>query len=759
MVNHSTALWTPREIRKRDGSTVPFDYFKIREAIEKANREVPEEVLTADKLDHLTERVVSSLDAGIMPEVEKVQDLVELILMREGVYRTAKAYTLYRSERASLRESRDYLMERFKKLSYTDAASDDGKRENANVDGNTAMGMMLKYGSESSKYFIDHYVLPKEMAKAHEEGDIHIHDKDFYLLTETCCQIDLDKLFKGGFSTGHGVLREPQSIESYAALACIALQANQNEMHGGQSIPNFDNAMAKGVEKSFQKIMKDLREEKELFLGGFEDKSALPEFKSYDEFHIYLAGLEQSGDTSSFEWKFLDLARRKMERSTYQAMQSLIHNLNTMNSRAGAQVPFSSINYGTGITPAARLVTRMILQATEDGLGNGETPIFPVQIFKVKEGISSEALDPNYDLFQRAIEVSSKRLFPNFSFLDAPFNLKYYKEGDDNTEVSYMGCRTRVMGNVFDPEREVTKGRGNLSFTSINLPRIGILAGGSLEKFYALLEDRMELCFRQLRHRFEIQKRKRVENYPFLMGEGVWIDSETLGAEEEIDRILRHGTLSVGFIGLAETLVALRGAHHGEEEASQDLGLEIIRFMRKKCDERASKEKLNYTLLATPAEGLSGRFVGIDRRRFGSLTGITDHEFYTNSFHIPVYFPIGSLKKISLEAPYHELTNAGHITYVELDGNARFNPSAMEMIIRHMKNQGVGYGSINHPLDRDPVCGYQGVIGDSCPKCHREETPEVPFDRIRRITGYLVGTLDRFNDAKRSEVKERVKHV
>lgn len=738
---------------------MPFDYFKIREAIGKANGEVKEELLSQEKLDELTSLVVSSIEKGSMPEVEKIQDLVELVLMQNGIYKTAKAYTLYRSERTTLRESRDYLMERFKKLSYTDAASDDGKRENANVDGNTAMGMMLKYGSESSKYFIDHYVLPKEMSKAHEEGDIHIHDKDFYLLTETCCQIDLEKLFKGGFSTGHGVLREPQSIESYAALACIALQANQNEMHGGQSIPNFDQAMAEGVHKSFKKIMTDLREEKELFLDKIEDQNLLPEFENYDDFSSYLHDLEKMGEQSSFEWKFLDLARRKIERSTYQAMQSLIHNLNTMNSRAGAQVPFSSINYGTGTTPAARLVIRMILQATEDGLGNGETPIFPVQIFKVKEGVSSEALDPNYDLFQRAIEVSSKRLFPNFSFLDAPFNLKYYREGDDNTEVSYMGCRTRVMGNVFDPEREVTKGRGNLSFTSINLPRIGIMAEGSLDKFYALLDERMELCFRQLRHRFEIQKRKKMENYPFLMGEGVWIDSETLSAEEEIDRVLRHGTLSVGFIGLAETLVALRGYHHGEEEEAQKLGLEIISYMRKKCDERAAKEKLNYTLLATPAEGLSGRFVRMDRKRFGVLDGITNHEFYTNSFHIPVYFPIGSLKKITLEAPYHELTNAGHITYVELDGNARFNPSAMEMIIRHMKNTGVGYGSINHPLDRDPVCGYQGVIGDFCPECRRKESVEFPFERIRRITGYLVGTLDRFNDAKRSEVQERVKHV
>lgn len=756
MENYMSKNWSPNEIRKRDGSKVPFDYFKIREAMEKANREIPEEMMSSEKLDELTGRVVSNIEKHTVPEVEKIQDLVELVLMKEGVFKTAKAYTVYRSQRASLRESRDFLMERFKKLSYTDAAADDGKRENANVDGNTAMGMMLKYGSESSKYFIDQYVLPKEMAKAHIEGDIHIHDKDFYLLTETCCQIDLEKLFKGGFSTGHGVLREPQSIESYAALACIALQANQNEMHGGQSIPNFDNAMAEGVHKSLKKIMSDLREEKEML--SEDDSFTIDSFENYDEFYRRFQELESETE-NSMELRMLRLANKRIERATYQAMQSLIHNLNTMNSRAGAQVPFSSINYGTGRTPAARLVIRMILQATEDGLGNGETPIFPVQIFKVKEGVNSNPEDPNYDLFRRAIEVSSKRLFPNFSFLDAPFNLQYYKEDDDNTEVSYMGCRTRVMGNVYDREKEVTKGRGNLSFTSINLPRLGILAEGSMDTFYRLLDEKLDLCFRQLRHRFEIQKRKKMENYPFLMGEGIWIDSETLSAEEEIDRILRHGTLSVGFIGLAETLVALKGRHHGETEESQVLGLEIVEYMRKKCDERAAKELLNYTLLATPAEGLSGRFVAMDRTRFGVLEGITNHEFYTNSFHVPVYHPIRSMKKITIEAPYHAFTNAGHITYVELDGNARNNPQAMETIIQHMKKSGVGYGSINHPLDRDPECGYQGMIGDTCPKCGRTEEQGTPFERIRRITGYLVGTLDRFNDAKRSEVRERLKHV
>jgi len=743
----------PTHIKKRDKSKVPFDYFKIRGAMEKAAKEVPEEKLTSKELDRLTTKVLEKIPEDEIPDVESIQDIVEVVLMENGAFLTAKAHTLYRAQRADLRAHKDFLMERFKELSYTDAQGDDGKRENANVDGNTAMGMMLKYGSESSKYFIDEHVLPKDMAKAHKEGDLHIHDKDFYLLTETCCQLDLDKLFQDGFSTGHGILRAPQSIESYAALACIALQANQNEMHGGQSIPNFDRVMEKGVKKSLQKILKDLQEE--MVVLGSSLAFFYKEELSLGEILHRLALLEGE---ETVEKKVLSLAVKRLHRCTYQAMQSFIHNLNTMNARAGAQVPFSSINYGTGTSEEARLVVQKLLDATEDGLGNGETPIFPVQIFKVKDGVNGLPKDPHYDLFQRAVEVTAKRLFPNFSFLDAPFNLAYYREGDDNTEVSYMGCRTRVMGNVFDEEKEVVKGRGNLSFTSINLPRFAMEAKGSLDIFFSLLEERMDLVFRQLRHRFEIQRRKRVKNYPFLMGQGLWLDSEHLSMESEVGEVLRHGSLSVGFIGLAETLVALVGKHHGECEEAQRLGLKIVAFMRKKCDERAQEEKLNYTLLATPAEGLSGRFVSLDREKYGLRKGITEEAFYTNSFHIPVYYPLSAFKKIELEAPYHGLTNAGHITYVELDGEARFNPQGLTRIIHFMKEKGIGYGSINHPLDQDPHCGYQGLLQEVCPKCGRKETLEEPFHRIRRITGYLVGSLERFNDAKRSEVEKRVTH-
>ena len=749
---------SPKRIIKRDGTIVPFDYFKIRQAIAKANANVPSETLSDSQLDKLTQEVVAAMNPEATLDVEAVQDLVELSLMENNFVQTAKVYILYRSERKRLRDQKNALMETFKELSFSDASDTDMKRENANVDGNTAMGMMLKYGSESSKTFIDHYVLPEDMMKAHKNGDIHIHDKDFYLLTETCCQIDLDKLFNDGFSTGHGFLREPQSIESYSALACIALQANQNEMHGGQSIPNFDNIMAKGVNKTAHKHIKDLIEEQALFAIDTElDEQTAAEFLSYD--YDALVDAIARAEDGSLALVLLTLAQKRVERSTYQAMQSLIHNLNTMNSRAGAQVPFTSINYGTGTSHAARLVIQQLLLATDDGLGNGETPIFPVQVFKVKDGINSSEGDPNYDLFKQAISTSAKRLFPNFSFLDAPFNLQYYREGDDNTEVAYMGCRTRVMANVYDPSRETTKGRGNLSFTSINLPRLGIEARGNQELFFSQLDKTMDLVFRQLRHRFEIQKRKLVRNYPFLMGQGIWIDSETLSVDEEIERVIRHGSLSVGFIGLAECLVALTGKHHAEDSRSQTLGLKIISHMRQRCDERADAEQLNYSLLATPAEGLSGRFVEMDRERYGSMENITNHKFYTNSFHVPVYYKLSAHAKIDLEAPYHALTNAGHITYIEMDGDPSLNLSAFESIILHMKDSGIGYGSINHPLDRDPVCGYVGVIADNCPRCGRTETRSEPFERIRRITGYLVGTLDRFNDAKKSEVSERVKHA
>ena len=772
------------KIQKRNGVVVAFDAQKIRNAIFKANQAVPDEKMTGAALDELTEHVSSVFHGSSIPTVEQVQDTVEEKLIEADYAKTAKAYILYRAEHTKIRQAESDLMGIYKELTFQDAKDADIKRENANIDADTAMGTMLKYGSEGSKYFINNYVLPKDIAAAHINGDIHIHDEDFYMLTETCCQIDLIKLFRGGFCTGHGALREPNDIRSYAALACIAIQANQNEMHGGQAVPNFDYAMAPGVAKTFKKayfkalsqffqIANNMKESDanalaDAIQNDIQEEITLGSVNRYGEALVnYLPEHQRAG---GYEQITAEEALRAHEyavtagtsntnKATYQAMEALIHNLNTMNSRAGAQVPFSSINYGTDTSPEARMVIRNLLEATSAGLGDGETPIFPVQIFKVKEGINYNTCDPNYDLFKLSCKVSAKRLFPNFSFIDAPFNLQYYKEGDYNSEVAYMGCRTRVMGNSHDKSKEVTCGRGNLSFTSVNLPRIGIEAHGDLKKFYELLDKRIDLVVRQLLHRFQIQCGKKVYNYPFLMGQGVWIDSEKLAPTDSIAEVLKHGTLSMGFIGLAETLKALTGKHHGESSESQKLGLEIIGYMRKRMDEESQKTGLNFTLLATPAEGLSGRFVRIDQKKFGVIPGVTDREYYTNSFHVPVYYPIRAFQKIQLEAPYHALTNAGHISYVELDGDTCKNIDAFEAVIRCMKENGIGYGSVNHPVDRDPICGFNGIIDNECPKCHRTENDGGPkFERIRRITGYLVGTTDRWNNAKRAEERDRLKH-
>ncbi|MFY9198845.1 MAG: anaerobic ribonucleoside-triphosphate reductase, partial [Acutalibacteraceae bacterium] len=428
-------------------------------------------------------------------------------------------------------------------------------------------------------------------------------------------------------------------------------------------------------------------------------------------------------------------AIKETDRATYQAMEALVHNLNTMHSRAGAQIPFSSINYGTDTSPEGRLVTKNVLLATEAGLGNGETPVFPIHIFRVKEGINYNPDEPNYDLFKLACRVSSKRLFPNFSFMDSPFNKQYFKEDDYNTQVAYMGCRTRVIGNVHDPEREVVCGRGNLSFTSINLPRLAIKAHGNLDMFFEDLDRKIDLVMDQMVDRLEIQAKKKVRNYPFLMGQGLWIDSENLGLDDELGDILKHGTLSVGFIGLAETLKSLLGAHHGESQEARNLGIEIIAHMRNRMDDESKKTGLNFTLLATPAEGLSGRFVKLDREKFGNIDGVTDKQYYTNSFHIPVYYPISAFEKIKIEAPYHALTNAGHISYIEMDGDPSQNLEAFEAVIRCMKENNMGYGSINHPIDRDPVCGYTGIIGDVCPRCGRRDGEGIDEKVLRKIKG------------------------
>ena len=767
------------QIIKRDGRELAFDAEKITDAIMKAFQATGS-AKSRRTAEDITRQVVAKLSANEAietPTVEDVQDAVERALIENGFVRTAKAYILYRAERSRIREMNTRLMRIYDDLTNKPAIESDIKRENANINGDTAMGTMLKYGSEGAKQFNLMFMMKPEHAEAHRSGDIHIHDMDFLTLTTTCCQIDLLKLFHGGFSTGHGHLREPKDIRTYAALACIAIQANQNDQHGGQSIVNFDYAMAEGVAKTFRRCYRDNLVRALELLDGVEDaeraiREMMEDIESDTELtptleqcDVYFAveadRLGEMGLDGEEIERIQTFAHRKAvretDRATFQAMEALIHNLNTMNSRAGAQVPFSSINYGMDTSPEARMAIRNLLLSTEAGLGNGETPIFPIQIFRVKEGVNYNPGDPNYDLFQLAIRCSAKRLFPNFSFLDAPFNLKYYVPGRPETEIAYMGCRTRVIGNVVDPEREICNQRGNLSFTSINLPRLAIKANGNIDLFFEELNHMMNLVIDQLLDRFEIQCRKCVRNYPFLMGQGVWLDSEKLDWNDEVREVLKHGTLSIGFIGLAETLKALTGKHHGESETSQNLGLEIVSHMRQICDDASARHHLNFTLLATPAEGLSGRFVQIDAKKYGVIEGVTDREYYTNSFHVPVYYPIGAVRKLQLEAPYHALTNAGHISYVELDGDTTQNLEAFEKIVRVMKESGIGYGSINHPVDRDPICGYNGIIGDRCPCCGREEG-DVPFERIRRITGYLVGTLDRFNNAKRAEERDRVKH-
>ena len=765
-------------IIKRDGRRVSFDPQKITDAIMKAFR-ASNSAKTIKTAEQLTRQVLDELEKNESigePSVEEVQDTVERVLIENGFVRTAKSYILYRAERSRIREMNTRLMRIYEDITNKAAIDSDIKRENANINGDTAMGAMLKYGSEGAKQFNLMFVLKPEHAEAHRNGDIHIHDMDFLTLTTTCCQIDLIKLFENGFSTGHGYLREPNDIYSYSALACIAIQANQNDQHGGQSIVNFDYAMAEGVKKTFRKRYRDnLIRAMELKLGiedaekdgraivdSLRAQGLAPTLEQNDAYREAEAELLRARGVSPEDVEALQAFAHKKavaetDRATYQAMEALIHNLNTMNSRAGAQVPFSSINYGMDTSPEARMAIRNLLLSTEAGLGNGETPIFPIQIFRVKEGVNYNPGEPNYDLFKLAMRCSAKRLFPNFSFQDAPFNLEYYKEGHPETEIAYMGCRTRVMANVHDPEKQISNGRGNLSFTTINLPRLAIKANHNIEQFFEGLDRMIDLCIDQLFERFEIQARKCVRNYPFLMGQGVWLDSENLNWNDEVREVLKHGTLSIGFIGLAETLKALVGAHHGESEMARNLGLEIITYMRRRCDEASQNTGMNVTLLATPAEGLSGRFVKIDRRLFGEIPGVTDREYYTNSFHVPVYYDISAVEKIRIEAPYHALTNAGHISYVELDGDTTQNLEAFEKIVRVMKESGVGYGSINHPVDRDPVCGYNGIIGDTCPNCGRSEEDR-PFERIRRITGYLVGTLDRFNNAKRAEEHDRVKH-
>lgn len=767
-------------ITKRDGRKELFDKEKLKNAITRAFVSSQEK---CDDIDAIVNAIIITNNTG----VEKIQDKVEAELMK-NYPATAKAYILYRNKRTEIREGGRELDQTLWEI--VSGEKPDVTKENANINGDTPMGTILRFGSEASKKVGLKRMMSSDATEAHRNGDIHIHDLDFLAAgaTTTCMQIDITKLFENGFNTGHGRLREPQSIMSYASLAAIAIQANQNDQHGGQSIPAFDYDMAIGVRKSYSKIFKeklidiledvlDVEFTTDDFVGFYKENGEPKYHLSLDNIYYqklkdYTLIVTQDKEIiiTGFDriWNkvlkaLIKRSNKEIEKQTHQAMEGFIHNVNTLNSRAGSQVPFSSINYGTDTSEEGRLVMKMLLQATDEGLGNGETPIFPIQVFKVKNGINAFEGDPNYDLFERACYVSAKRLFPNFEFLDAPYNLKYYNPNDYHSEVATMGCRTRVYENRYNPDNITSFGRGNLSFTTINLPRLGIENGrineNGIDEFFKKLDEMMVLCKEQLLDRLQIQMKKKVKNFPFLMGQGIWVGSDKLNKEDELGDILKEGSLSIGFIGLAECLIALTGKHHGESIDAQKLGLDIVKHMRQMTDKFAEETGLNFSLFATPAEGLSFRFTDMDKKKYGIIKGITDKDYYTNSFHVPVYYDISLFEKIDIEAPYHALCNAGHITYVEVEGDLCKNPKAFETIVHYMMQKGIGYGAINHPVDRCTNCNYTGtIIGDTCPACDKTEGNGTHIERIRRITGYLVGDMNRWNRGKKAEEKDRVKH-
>ncbi|MBR3722461.1 MAG: anaerobic ribonucleoside triphosphate reductase [Selenomonadaceae bacterium] len=734
-----------QKVTKRSGLTVDYDQEKIFNAIKGANSDSTEK-MTDSEMRSVTLAVEGKIAERTAVTVEEIQDIVEQALMKHGYFDIAKKYIRYRHRHEERRKAQKHLMDAYREIFFADAVDADFKRDNANINTDASMGIMLKLGAEGAKHFVDNYVLPEAFAAADKDDFIHIHDKDFSLITFNCCQIDLLKLFKGGFSTGHGFIREPNSIRAYASLACIAIQSNQNDMFGGQSINCFDYAMAEGVRKSFKKAVAD-----EIYKAGVyidrdlnrkefvkkvlslisEDLIAYTEnageardksVGAVEDLLKKVLGDKIEGDVKTLAEHIYKLACEDVEEETHQAMEALIHNFNTLHSRAGAQVPFSSINYGMDTSPEGRLATKEVLEAIMAGLGNGETPIFPISVFQLKAGVNYNEDDPNYDLFRRACEVSAKRLFPNFVNLDAPYNLEYYKPGDYNSYVATMGCRTRVMSNVNGPSESGS--RGNFSFVTINLPKIALEAKGDEMEFWRLYNHYIVLSHDYLLFRLKTIAEKHVYNYPFLMGQGVWMDSDKLKPSDKIGEVLKHASFSVGFCGLAECLVALTGKHHGESEEAQELGLKIVKHLRNALDDYTKKEKMNWTCFGTPAESTAGQFQRANRKVYGIIKGVTDREYMTNSSHVPVYYPIRAIDKIRIEAPYHAIENAGHIAYIEMDGDPSQNIDAFIRVVRAMHDHDMGYFSINHPVDRDPVCGYTGIIASECPHCHRKEIEE-----------------------------------
>lgn len=728
---------------KRDGRIVGFNEQKIMAAVRKAmlhTEKGEDERLIQQIADHI------GFGGKAQMTVEGIQNLVELELMKSSRKDVAKAYIAYRNQRSIARKAktRDIFLE------IINVKNNDVTRENANMNADTPAGMMMKFSSETTKPFVDDYLLSEESREAVKHNYLHIHDKDYYPTKSlTCCQHPLDNILERGFCAGHGSSRAAKRIETASVLACISLETAQNEMHGGQAIPAFDFYLAPFVRSSFIEELKNLEE-----LNG-EDYSHLYNKVLDDYLKLPLDGLKGEART-------VQHAMNKTVARVHQAMEAFIHNMNTIHSRGGNQVVFSSINYGTDTSAEGRCVIRELLNSTYNGVGNGETAIFPIQIWKKKRGVNYLKDDRNYDLYELACKVTARRFFPNFLNLDATFNQSDAWRADDPKrymhEVATMGCRTRVFENKFGMKTSV--GRGNLSFSTINIVRLAIECMGIKNKeerincFFAKLDKMLDVTAKQLNERYDFQKTAFAKQFPLLM-RSLWLGADQLNPNDSIEAVINQGTLSIGFIGLAECLKALLGVHHGESDEAQKLGLKIVSYMRERCNEYTEKYHHNFSVLATPAEGLSGKFTKIDRKEFGVLEGITDRDYYTNSNHVPVYYKCSARHKAEVEAPYHEMTRAGHIFYVEIDGDATHNPQVIMNVVDMMDHYNMGYGSVNHNRNRCMECGYENADAhlESCPRCGSTH-----IDRLQRITGYLVGTTDRWNSGKLAELNDRVIH-
>ena len=729
---------------KRDGRIVGFNEEKIVTAIRKA-------MLHTDKGEdiHLIQQITDhvSFHGKQQMTVENIQNAVEIELMKSKRKDVAKAYIAYRNQRSIARKAktRDMFLE------IINVKSNDITRENANMNADTPAGMMMKFASETTKPFVDDYLLSEESREAVKNNYLHIHDKDYYPTKSlTCCQHPLDNILNHGFTAGHGSSRPAKRIETASVLACISLETAQNEMHGGQAIPAFDFYLAPYVRLSFIEEVKALED-----LNG--ENYAHLYNKVFDDY------LPKPLDSLKGEARVVQHAINKTVARVHQAMEAFIHNMNTIHSRGGNQVVFSSVNYGTDTSAEGRCVMRELLKSTYNGVGNGETAIFPIQIWKKKRGVNYLPDDRNYDLYEFACQVTARRFFPNFLNLDATFNQSDDWCVDDPKrylhEVATMGCRTRVFENRFGPKTSV--GRGNLSFSTINIVRLAIECMDvknkeeRINKFFAKLDYMLDVTANQLNERYDFQKTAYAKQFPLLM-RSLWLGADKLNPDDTIESIINQGTLGIGFIGLAECLKALIGQHHGESGEAQELGLKIVSYMRNRVNEYSEKFHHNYSLLATPAEGLSGKFTKIDRKAFGVIEGVTDRDYYTNSNHVPVYYKCSARHKAEIEAPYHEMTRGGHIFYVEIDGDATHNPQVIMNVVDMMDHYNMGYGSVNHNRNRCMECGYENADAhlEECPKCHSHH-----IDRLQRITGYLVGTTDRWNSGKLAELNDRVTHI